>query len=80
MKRLLLGLFIYSLCCLSACKDKCNPEGNCALIPDSGDCEAAIPRYYFDQEAEECKEFIWGGCEGVVPFETMEECSICGCD
>ncbi len=49
----------------------------CDLEPDVGPCDAAFPRYYFDQETQECKEFIWGGCEGTVPFETMEECRIC---
>ncbi|MBA4146415.1 MAG: proteinase inhibitor I4 serpin, partial [Cytophaga sp.] len=30
---------------------------------------------------KKCKEFIWGGCGGVVPFETLEECKGgCQCD
>lgn len=49
----------------------------CDLEPDQGFCEAAIPRYYFDSEDGECKEFLWGGCGGVVPFETMEDCREC---
>ena len=49
----------------------------CELIPDSGPCEAAIPKFYFDQETQECKEFLWGGCDGVVPFDTLEECQQC---
>ena len=44
------------------------------LEPDPGPCEAAIPRYYYDNEAQMCREFFWGGCGGVIPFETMEEC------
>jgi len=47
---------------------------SCYLEPDPGNCEAAIPRYYFDQDEEKCKEFIWGGCDGVGPFITLEEC------
>ena len=35
---------------------------------------AAFPRYYYDSDAGQCKEFIWGGCGGVVPFETMADC------
>ena len=46
----------------------------CDLVPDSGPCKAYIPRYYFDQNSKKCKEFIWGGCQGTVPFETMSEC------
>jgi hypothetical protein len=43
----------------------------CKLEPDPGLCKAYMPRYYYD---DGCKEFIWGGCGGVVPFETLEEC------
>lgn len=49
-------------------------DSKCFLEPNSGTCEAAIPRYYFDSDEGVCKEFIWGGCGGVVPFETIEEC------
>ena len=45
------------------------------LVPDPGPCEAAIPHYYYDPATRMCKEFLWGGCGGVVPFETMEECT-----
>ena len=31
----------------------------CGLEPDPGQCEAAMPRYYFD---DGCKQFFWGGC------------------
>ena len=46
----------------------------CELKPDTGPCRAAIPKYYFDQKSKECKEFIWGGCNGTVPFNTLNEC------
>ena len=46
----------------------------CYLVPDSGTCEAAIPRYYFDSTEDNCKQFNWGGCGGVVLFDTIEEC------
>ncbi|MDT0606781.1 BPTI/Kunitz domain-containing protein [Croceitalea rosinachiae] len=49
----------------------------CELLPDSGPCFAAFTKYYFDKEEQACKEFIWGGCEGVVPFDTLEECKVC---
>ncbi|MBD0851674.1 proteinase inhibitor I4 serpin [Maribacter arenosus] len=52
-------------------------SGRCALEPDPGDCEAAILRYFYDKEEQRCKEFIWGGCGGVVPFETIEDCMDC---
>ena len=46
----------------------------CELKPDTGPCKAAIPRYYFEEKSQKCKQFIWGGCNGTVPFETMNEC------
>lgn len=49
----------------------------CNLIPDPGPCDAAIPKYYFNRVTGKCEEFTWGGCGGVVPFQTMEECQQC---
>jgi len=46
----------------------------CYYIPHIGPCDAAFPRYYYDHEENECLEFTWGGCGGLVPFETMEDC------
>jgi len=48
---------------------------SCGLEPDAGLCKAYMPRYYFDETTNSCQEFIWGGCNGVVPFETMESCT-----
>jgi eight-cysteine-cluster-containing protein len=55
-----------------------NPQesNNCSLEPESGSCKALIPKYYFDQTEQICKEFTWGGCDGVVPFNTLEECKL----
>jgi len=49
-------------------------DNRCSLEPETGTCKAYIPRYYFDSAEGICKEFIWGGCKGVVPFEILEEC------
>ncbi len=49
----------------------------CALKPDPGPCKGLFIKYYFDPVSKECKEFYWGGCGGVVPFETKEECEKC---
>ncbi len=53
---------------------------SCELEPEAGPCRAAIPKYYFDKDEKKCKEFTWGGCEGVVPFETLEDCEACDCN
>jgi len=56
----------------------CGKEVNhkdCVLLPEVGNCKGSITRYYFDQEEKKCKVFYWGGCDGVVPFETLEDCN-----
>jgi hypothetical protein len=53
---------------------------NCDLKPDKGNCRAMITKYYFDKEEGRCKEFSWGGCNGTVPFETLEACNECECN
>lgn len=57
-----------------ACNDSNSMDDACYLIPDPGDCLAAFTRYYYDQDVNICSEFTWGGCGGVVPFESMAEC------
>ena len=54
-------------------------EDACSLLPDPGPCLAAIPAWYFDQDTQSCTQFIWGGCDGVVPFETLESCLAAEC-
>ena len=50
----------------------------CHVEPVTGPCKASIERYYFDSETRSCKSFVWGGCQGMVPFDTMELCqSLC---
>ncbi len=80
----LITMMLCILIATSCCDDgvivepvySCN---KCELEPMAGNCYAYFPKYYFDKEENKCKEFIWGGCEGVVPFETLEECEECGC-
>ena len=47
---------------------------SCYFTPNTGECEAAFQRFYFDEQQQECMSFTWGGCGGLVPFETFEEC------
>lgn len=58
----------------SDCKKDCTNGERCKIEPVQGPCEALIYKYYYDPGSKTCKEFLWGGCDGVVPFETMEEC------
>lgn len=66
-----IGLTLFAL---AGCRSAALPEA-CLEKPDSGRCRAAHTRYYFDPGTEQCKAFIWGGCEGHVPFATREECA-----
>ena len=50
----------------------------CHAEPKTGQCKASIEKYYFDPETKSCKPFVWGGCQGTVPFDTIELCqSLC---
>ena len=73
------GMFFVQSCCKYASVKANTCTEQCQLIPDPGPCKALIPRYYFDATDKTCKAFNWGGCDGVVPFETLEECVLCGC-
>jgi len=85
MKKTLLLLSATALLSSATCnRTEEDPEpaaqpAACALVPDAGMCNAAFVRYYFDPRDKQCKPFTWGGCAGVVPFKTLQECQDCGC-
>ena len=62
------------------CSNECDRGARCELEPEIGPCDAAFIRYYYNQDEGMCREFTWGGCEGVVPYETLEACEAdCEC-
>jgi hypothetical protein len=73
MSRLIKLVVTLLMVSLTQCDD-CVKSDKCNLVPDLGPCNALFTRYYYDKQAKECKPFDYGGCGGVVPFETMEEC------
>jgi hypothetical protein len=76
------GLVFAAMFLMAGCASltEINPVSSaCALKPETGQCRAAFPKYYFDASTRSCRQFIWGGCGGVVPFETLEDCTqACG--
>ena len=60
------------------CESTCvNPQGSgkCYLPKMTGSCKGEEKKFYFDKDAEKCKEFSYGGCLGNMNrFETMQEC------
>ena len=47
----------------------------CDHPSETGPCEAAMQKYYYDSDAGYCKTFIYGGCEGNENnFDTAEQC------
>lgn len=56
--------------------NKAESSRHCSLAPEPGMCKASIEKFYFDWESYSCKPFIWGGCGGVVPFDTLESCQV----
>lgn len=49
-------------------------DPRCSLKPEKGPCKALFWKYAYDPNINQCKEFLYGGCDGVVPFDTKEEC------
>jgi hypothetical protein len=83
MKYLLLLTLAGMLSLAATCNRDSTPETTmderCLMEHDPGPCRGSFQRYYYDREAGECKMFIYGGCQGAVPFETLEECqAACG--
>ena len=47
----------------------------CGAAPESGNCLAYMPRFYFDAATKTCKEFVYGGCGGNANnYQSIEEC------
>lgn len=60
--------------CFNVCKSKLSKINKnlvvsfsvdpCASAPVVGPCKGTFPRWYYDQNAGECKHFLYGGCQG----------------
>ena len=72
MRRIFATLLI-ALFTLAGCQGRHLPDA-CYVKPSSGQCKASFMRYWYDEGPRTCRAFIWGGCDGSVPFETMDAC------
>jgi len=44
-------------------------------LPETGECRAAFPRWYYNMDSSKCEEFLYGGCGGNKNnFKTKDEC------
>ncbi|MBI5553614.1 MAG: hypothetical protein HY917_02625, partial [Candidatus Diapherotrites archaeon] len=51
----------------------------CVQLPDRGSCRGFEERFYFDWRTNACASFVWGGCGGSVPFDSLDSCTqACG--
>ncbi|XP_077995776.1 papilin-like isoform X2 [Glandiceps talaboti] len=50
----------------SSCEHICGTftRDPCSLPKDTGNCENSLQRFYFDQQTQTCREFIYTGCLG----------------
>ncbi|KAI9014613.1 hypothetical protein BC832DRAFT_160154 [Gaertneriomyces semiglobifer] len=70
---MLLSCFALSLLAGCATVAAYIPE-QCLKKPDVGPCRGSFPKYYYDGDRGECALFTYGGCDGSVPFESIEDC------
>ena len=46
----------------------------CLDKPEPGPCKQRVIRYYYDYRYDRCRAFHYGGCEGLVPFDSRKVC------
>jgi len=52
---------------------------SCLKRPDPGPCKNGRPGYFYDYRTDRCRSFNYGGCEGRVPFTSIDACvKTCG--
>ncbi|XP_022803867.1 BPTI/Kunitz domain-containing protein-like [Stylophora pistillata] len=60
---------------LKAAKDRSSLDEVCRLPEKPGPCRAAFPRFFFDKNTGQCRQFIYGGCQGNKNnFRSLQAC------
>lgn len=68
-------LIISLLFILLGCASKeIKKDEKCFQKGETGKCRAFFIKYHFNQESNSCEKFVWGGCGGNVPFDSLEQC------
>lgn len=52
------------------------PKSACLEKPSTGPCKAYFEKFFYNQESKKCEIFTWGGCQGNVPFDSFNDCSV----
>lgn len=67
---------------LGTCCETFYPQSfsSCYLPYEVGPCDAVIPRWYYNNEQQECLPFNYGGCGGNANNFTTYEACISACD
>ncbi len=71
---------VLTLLSVTCQEEPCITPDNCNLKPSLGPCDGFVIIYYYDSDSGKCREYMWGGCDGHVPFETLEACEECICN
>ena len=50
-----------------------NENQECSIMPEVGPCDGICPTYYYNQNTNQCEEFITGCC-GIEAFNSMQSC------
>ena len=71
-------ILIFGLCGCSSSAVSTNGSNDlpvrCLDVPEPGPCKASVVRYFYDYRYDSCRPFRYGGCQGHVPFETLDAC------
>lgn len=49
-------------------------DARCAQRPEPGPCKGLFHKFYYDPARNACRSFIYGGCQGAVPFDDQQAC------